>query len=395
MVDVRTGTVRRDTQVEIVGGRIARLTTDPPLEGAVRRQLGGRFVAPGLISVHTHLSVVYPFSATDESENPGITALRALGRASDALSAGVTTIRCVHEQNRADLLIRTAARQGWVTAPRILAAGRAISTTGGHGYGSGAVHADGHDGFLHAARAELAAGADHVKIFITGGIAREDEGFIGAEMTPQEMAGVVRAASERGRYVVAHAGDGAAIRQALEAGVGSFEHAYSLDDDTAAEMARRRVFLTPTLCVTRCPEWMAEHDFTAWQIERATQVGPMHLESIRRAVRRAATAPDADGITIVAGTDYPPGEPIEDTVVAVKEMELLTGAGLTPQHALRAGTIDAARLLRLSDQIGAVEPGMIADLIVTDADPTADVGALRRIRAVFQAGQVVRDDLPA
>jgi imidazolonepropionase-like amidohydrolase len=96
----------------------------------------------------------------------------------------------------------------------------------------------------------------------------------------------------------------------------------------------------------------------------------------------------------VAGTDYPPGEPIEDTVVAVREMEFLTDAGLSPQQALRAGTADAARLLKMSDQIGRIEPGLIADLIVVDADPTSDLAALRRIGMVVQGGRVVRDDLP-
>lgn len=395
VVDVRTGTVRRDVNVEIRDGRIAQLTDATPPAAAPRRDLDDRYLLPGLISVHTHLSVVYPFTDTDERESAGITALRALSRARDALNAGVTTIRCVHEQNRADLLVRTAAQQGWVSAPRILGAGQAVSTTGGHGHGMACSYADGYDGFLHAARAELAAGADHVKIFITGGIARQGETFDGAEMTIEEMRAVVRATEERGAYTVAHAGDASAIRQALEAGVRSFEHAYDLDDETIAEMARQRVFLTPTLCVTRSPEWMAEHSFTEWQIARATEVGPGHLASIRRAVERGQGYDDQPGITFVAGTDYPPGEPIEDTVVAVREMEHLTEAGLTSAQALRAGTIDAARLIRHEDRIGAVETGYLADLVVTDADPTEDVSALRRIRYVLQEGRVVRDGLAA
>lgn len=390
VVDVRTGGVRRDVAVEVTGGRIGALRPNADIPaGAQTRDVGGRYVLPGLISVHTHLSVVYPFTETDQEESAGETALRSLSRAQDALYAGITTIRCVHEQNRADLLVRTAAEQGWVDAPRILGAGRAVSTTGGHGHGMACSYADGYDGFLHAARAELAAGADHIKIFITGGIARKGESFKGAEMTLDEMRAVVRAAEERGKYVVAHAGDAPAIRQALEAGVRSFEHAYALDDETAAEMSRRRVFLTPTLCVTRCPEWMADHSFTKWQIDKATEVGPAHLDSIRRAVRLG------EGITFVAGTDYPPGEPIEDTVVAVREMEFLTDAGLSPQQALRAGTIDAARLVRAEHEIGAVETGYVADLIVTDTDPTSDVSALRRIGFVMQGGRILRDDLPA
>lgn len=386
VVDVAAGTVRRGAAVRVEDGVIAEVTDTVPPPDAEARDLGGRHLLPGLISVHTHLSVVYPFSATDEAEDPGLTVLRALARAQDALRAGVTTIRCVHEINRADLLLRAAAAHGWVQLPRILGAGRAISTTGGHGAGMGCAYADGADGFLHAGRRELLAGADHLKVFITGGIASAGESFMGSQMTLDELRAVVRAATEHHTYVVAHAGDGVAIAEALQAGVRSFEHAYVLGDDVAAEMARRDVFLTPTLCVTRCPEWMADHDFTRDQIDRALATGPGHLASIRRAI--------AAGVTCVAGTDYPPGEPIEDTVVAIREMEFLAEAGLGPAAALRAGTVTAARLLGLEGQIGEVLPGAAADLVVTDDDPTRDVRALRAIRLVLQAGRVVRDDLP-
>ncbi|MED7924270.1 amidohydrolase family protein [Nonomuraea sp. LP-02] len=398
VVDVRSGKVRRDTNVVVQGGRIDRITAEAPPPGARTVRLGGRYLLPGLISVHTHLSVVYPFSATDEAEDSGITALRALSRARDALYAGVTTIRSVHEQNRADLLVRTAAGQGWVEAPRIVGAGRAISTTGGHGHGSACVYADGYDSFLRAARAELAAGADLIKIFITGGIAHQGESFTGAQMTIDEMRAVVRAAEEHNTYVTAHAGAGSAIREALSAGVRGYEHAYELDADTARQMAAQRVYLTPTLCVTRCPEWMAEHSFTPWQIERALEVGPGHLASIRTAIAAGVADPDdpeRPGITFLAGTDYPPGEPIEDTVVAVREMEFLAEAGLSTEQALRSGTLEAARLVGLRGQAGAVEEGHLADLIVTERDPLSDLSALRRISLVMQAGRIVRDDLPA
>ncbi|WP_165969232.1 amidohydrolase family protein [Actinomadura sp. KC06] len=397
VVDVVGGTIRRNVNAAVTGGRIETITAAPPPPDARRVDLGGRYLLPGLISVHTHLSVTYPFSATDEAENPGLTALRALSRAQDALHAGVTTIRCVHEQHRADLLIRTGVEQGWVDAPRIVGAGRAVSTTGGHGHGSACSYADGHDGFLRAAREELAAGADLIKVFITGGIAHEGESFTGAQMTLDEMRAVVRAAEEHGSYVTAHAGSGSAIREALAAGVRGYEHAYELDDATAKEMAQRRVFLTPTLCVTRCPSWMAEHSFSAWQIERAMEVGPGHLASIRRAIAAGIADPrdpGAPGITMLAGTDYPPGEPIEDTVVAVREMEFLAEAGLDPAQALRAGTSDAARLVGLGGKAGAVEEGLLADLIVADGDPLSDVSALRRIPFVMQAGRIVRNDLP-
>lgn len=398
VVDVVSGSVQRDRDVDLVDGRIAVISpagTTPPAADASVVDLAGHYLAPGLISVHTHLTAVYPFSDHDENETADVSALRAMGRATDALRAGITTVRCLDESNRADLAVRTAARQGWVEAPRILGAGKAISTTGGHGHGFACSYADGHDGFLKAARTEFAAGADHVKIFITGGIAREGEDFVGAEMTADELRGAVRAATERGKYVVAHAGHGPAIREAIAAGVRSFEHAYDVDLDAIAEMKATEVFVTPTLSVTHCAEWMAAHHFTPWQIERAMSVGPGHLASIRRIVEHGRTADGRGGVTFVTGTDYPPGEPYEDTVCQVREMELMVDAGLTPAEVLRAATADGARLVRLADEIGQVREGMAADLIVTEADPTEDVRALRRIRAVVQAGRIVRQEVAA
>ena len=215
--------------------------------------LEGRYLVPGLISVHTHLSVVYPFSATDENENPGLTVLRAYGRAQDALRAGITTIRCVQELKRADLLLAEAARAGWADVPRIVGAGRAIGIPGGHGDGHGSVIADGPEAFREAALAELDAGCSHIKVFITGGIANLGETFDHPEMSKAEMAATVGAASERNTYVVTHAASSLAINWALDAGIRSFEHAYDLDEETAGRMAAKGVFLAPTLCVTRSP----------------------------------------------------------------------------------------------------------------------------------------------
>jgi imidazolonepropionase-like amidohydrolase len=398
VVRVDTGDVLRDQVVDIADHAITAIspatgTAEAAADGVLDIDLGGRYLMPGLISVHTHLTAVYPFEEIDLAESADTSALRGLSRAVDALHAGVTTVRCLDEHNRADIAIRAAAAQGWVQAPRILAAGRAIRPTGGHGHGFTDNLADGYDEFLKAARSEFAAGADHVKIFITGGIAREGEDFVGSEMTPEEMAAVVRAAGERGKYVVAHAGHGPAIRQAISAGVRSFEHAYDVDVETARAMRQAGVFITPTLSVTHCPEWMAQHHFTPWQIQRATSVAPRHLESIRRIVEHGRSEEPGQGVTFVTGTDYPPGEPFEDTVCQVREMELMTTAGLTAAEVLRAATTDGAKLVGLGETIGRVELGFVADLVVCDDDPTIDISALRRIRMVIQEGRVVRDDL--
>lgn len=385
VVDVVAGEVRDGASVEIADGRIGAISKQPG--SGERMSLGGRYLVPGLISVHTHLSVVYPFSATDENENPGLTVMRAYGRAQDALRAGITTIRCVHELNRADLLLAEAARAGWADVPRIVGAGRAIGTPGGHGEGHGSVIADGPEAFREAALAELDAGCSHIKVFITGGIANLGETFDHPEMNKAEMQATVDAASERETYVVAHAASSLAINWALDAGIRSFEHAYDLDEETAGRMAAKGVFLTPTLCVTRSQEWMRWKGFEEFQIETSLEVGPMHLASIRRAV--------AAGVTMVNGTDYPPGDPIGGTSVAVHEMGLMQGAGLRPQLALAGATHNAARLLGMDAEIGTISSGKVADLVAVEENPLSDVAAMREISFVMQSGRVVRDDRPA
>ena len=222
LLDVLTGDVLPERAVETApDGTVAQLAAAHPrgLPEDDVVDVADRWLLPGLISCHTHLSVVFPFSDTDEDENPAITAYRSAARASDALRAGITTIRCVHEQNRADLLLRTAAQRGWFAAPRILGAGRAISTRGGHGQGAACGYATGEQEFYKAALAELVAGADHVKIFINGGLASAGEHYERPEMTDGEIRGAVRAAGEHDTYVVAHSGESAAIRQALAQGV--------------------------------------------------------------------------------------------------------------------------------------------------------------------------------
>jgi imidazolonepropionase-like amidohydrolase len=386
LVDVLAGEVLPGRAVETAAdGSVAQVASAVPagLPDTEIVDVAGRWLLPGLISCHTHLSVVFPFSDTDEAESPAITAYRSATRAQDALRAGITTIRCVHEQNRADLLLRTAVQRGWFTAPRILGAGRAISTPGGHGQGAGCAYAAGEREFYEAALAELAAGADHVQIFINGGLAGASEHYAQPQMTDGEIRGAVRAASEHGRYVVAHSGESAAIRQALAAGVRSFEHAYRLDAETARQLARPGIFLTPTLCVTRSESWMRASGFEEHSIRNALDAADEHLISIQRAIRA--------GVTLVNGTDIPPGDVVDGAPAAVHELQLMAAAGLSPLLSLQSVSVNAARLLAIDDHVGQIRPGYAADFVAVADDPLGDVAALRTISLVVQGGRVVRE----
>ncbi len=161
-----------------------------------------------------------------------------------------------------------------------------------------------------------------MKIFINGGLAGRDEHYERPEMTDGEIRGAVRAAAEHDTYVVAHSGEPTAIRQALAQGVRCFEHAYRLDDETAALLARPGVFLTPTLCVTRSESWMRDRGFEEHSIRNALDAAGDHLVSIQRAIQA--------GVTLVNGTDFPPGDMVDGIPAAVHELLLMAGAGLSP-----------------------------------------------------------------
>jgi imidazolonepropionase-like amidohydrolase len=385
VVDVATGERLPGRAVETApDGTMAQVAAAPPpgLADAEVTDVGGRWLLPGLISCHTHLSIV--FGEVDEEENPALTAYRAATRATAALRAGITTIRCVHEQNRADLLLRLAVQRGWYQAPRILGAGRAISAPDGHGAGGACAYATGEEEFYAAALAELAAGADHVKVFISGGLNRAGEDLWRPEMTDGELRGVVRAAGEHDTYVVAHSGGSQVIQQALAQGVRCFEHIYSLDDETAALLARPDIFVTPTLCVTRAETWMRAAGFGERSIERHLAAGEEHLASVRRAIRA--------GVTLVNGTDIPPGDLVDGTPAAVYELLMLAQAGLSPLETLRTASVNAAGLLGLGDRVGQIRPGYAADFVAVAADPLDDLAAMRTISLVVQGGRVVRDD---
>ena len=388
LVDVQNGEILEGTSVHALDGRIDKLSRlgdgGRPAEDEPVLDLEGAYLAPGLITCHTHLSIVFPFNETDENEHAGYTALRAAKRATDALRAGVTTVRTTGEIHRIDLVLRDMIARGWARGPRIVAAGRGVDTTGGHGSGFGPAVADGPEEFLKAARAELAAGADHIKIFLSGGIAGRREGFGATQVSLEEARAAVYAARSHGTYVTAHAGDSGPIRVGLEAGVRCFEHAYHLDQETAALMAEAGAWLVPTLAVSRCADWMRANRFEEWTIAKSLAAAPEHLQSIRYAVQA--------GIHIAHGTDMPPGERTDGTSAAVREAEHMTSAGMSALQVLQASTIEAARLCCIEEETGCLEVGRAADFIAMPENPLDGISALRDLFLVVKAGEVVRDD---
>lgn len=395
VVDTGPAGRRTDHAIQIsADGRIAAVGPSDEVIASARRDdrqipvidLDSAVLAPGLINMHVHLSLGLPGPLADRVHGADLAELALLmaDSARRTLHAGVTTARLVGESRYADFALRRAIEAGAVDGPRLFTAGHALCCTGGHGHDADALEADGADGFRRATRQQLRAGADLIKVCVSGGIAGEHEQLDTPQLTDEEMAAVIETAHDWGRRVTAHAGPSSTIDRAIRLGLDGVEHGYQMSADTTDEMARRGVRYTPTITVSRCKEFFELNKVPTWMMDRALAAGPEHWASLQRAI--------ASGVPIVMGSDMPPFAPFDETSATVREMEFMAEAGMTPQAVLAAATTSAAEWLGAGEQLGTLEVGRQADLLLLDADPTVDIAALRGLRGVVKGGVVHRDD---
>lgn len=376
--------------VHVVDGRIAAVgPSEDVLAGAPDAavvDLGGATVMPGLINMHVHLGLALP-GPMQEVSRRGDRAEIALLMASNAratLHAGVTTARLPGETGHIDLALRRAIAAGAAQGPRLFSAGEALVCTGGHGHDAGGREADGADEFRRATREQLRAGADFIKVCISGGIAGEHEAIDTPQLTDEEMSAVISTAHDWGRKVTAHAGPAPVIERAVRLGLDCVEHGYELTAELCALMAERGVWYVPTISVSRCEDFFHANGIPQWMIDRALGAGPRHWESLQHAI--------AAGVPIAMGSDMPPQAPFDGTTATVREIEFMVEAGMTSVDALRSATSRPAEWLGSAGEFGSLVPGAAADLLVLADDPTLDIRALRTLHAVVQAGRPVRDD---
>jgi imidazolonepropionase-like amidohydrolase len=375
----------RDGRVERWGRETDVLDQAPRLRTEV--DLAGAHLLPGLINMHTHFSLSLPGTRGDNLRalNAHGLALHMASGAARTLQSGVTTVRCVAEKDHADFALRKAIDQGLVPCPRNFTAGRDLVCTGGHGHeSSDTLECDGADGFRRGVRSQVSAGADLIKVMISGGIAGEHESIDTRQLTAAEMEAVISTAHSWGRKVTAHAGPSAVIRDAVELGLDCVEHGYELTEDVAELMAERGTHLVPTLVVSRCGEFFDTLGVPRWMQERSLSAGPRHAKSYQMAL--------SAGVSVMLGSDMPPFEPFEGTTAVVRELEHMQAFGLDAPAALRAATSVPGQWLDPDGNVGTIRTGAYADLIAVDGDPMADVSALRSLRFVMKGGVIVRDD---
>ncbi len=368
------------------GERIAAV--GPGLETRAREadtvvDLGGRTLMPGMIDTHCHPGGG-DFDPAHEDEPPGLQALRTVEAAQRTLRAGFTTIRTAGTKYGVDVDVRNAISEGLTWGPRIIASGPGITCTAGHGH-FWAVEVDGPDAIRAEVRRQvLRLGVDSIKILaVSGGIATANQEIDTEHYTVEEIAAAVDQSRKLGKLNLTHAISRRGIKNAIAAGVSSIDHGVFLDDEACAAMAVAGTYLVPSFGPFVYYEFkrLAE----PWRWERSLGIHEHHVRSFRLAMEH--------GVSIALGSDN--GAPSRFKAGDnAEEYQFMVEAGMTPDQAITAGAINAARLLRLDGRVGSLEPGKLADLVVVDGNPLDDITALHdRLALVMRSGVVHRDDL--
>ena len=369
--------------VLITGDRIAAIEpTDPGRSippGTIEIDGSGDTLIPGLIDCHAH----YTLDPTVEDafllyriERPEALVLRAAEMARRALLSGVTTARSAGSPANLDVVLAAAIAAGRVPGPRLIPAGPALTITGGHGHLFGR-EADGELEFVRAVRANVRNGAEVIKLvaseaaMLTGSIAGVEEVAAG------EIEAVVREANRLHRRVLSHAQNSESVRRSARAGVASVEHAFLADEAALETLLENGTTLVPTLTVTDV--WRDLAGLSAAQRERQRDIERLHRRSCETAIRL--------GVEIATGTDTGVRGVLPELLW--REIALLHDHGASAMAAIRAATSTAARVLGIDADVGTIQVGKRADLVLVPGDPLADLIRLGRPRLVIQGGRQV------
>jgi imidazolonepropionase-like amidohydrolase len=317
------------------------------------------------------------------AESDVMVTLKGAENAGKTLAAGVTTVRDLGGKNGIDLGLKQAIESGLTQGPRMLVAGRLICMTGGHGWPIGR-EADGPEEVRRAAREQIKAGADLVKFMATGGVLTPSVEPGSPQLTYEEMKAGIEEAHKAGKKTATHAMGSQGIMDALRAGIDSIEHGIYLTDEIISFMIKNQVFLVPTIAALHNIEVRGTAaGIPGWAVDKCNVVAPHHRESIRKAYQA--------GVTIAMGTDA--GTPFNHHGKNLMEMPLLAAHGLSPMEALMAGTSVAAKVVGMEDQIGTVEPGKLADLVLVKGNPVENIDILNKddaVSLVMKGGAIVK-----
>jgi imidazolonepropionase-like amidohydrolase len=385
MLDVAAGRLVPNAVVVVQGDTIESVGTTVPA-GVTVLDLGDVTLMPGLIDAHTH-NLLEP---EDEVSPPVLTksqayrAIEATAAAKKNLEEGFTTMRDLDSEGAgfADVALRDAINKGIVPGPRLFVATYALTITAGHMNLTGmnpdialpdpAALTDNREAMIAEVRRQVKYGADWIKLYATGTLRHVNPETLEplSQVSLDDVKAVVAEAARWRKDVAAHAYGGDGARNAVEGGVRSIEHGWTLDEETLRLMAQKGTYYCPTIAVFRpenSPEKPTELDY---------RVAERHKQTFRKAL--------VAGVKIVFGTDvggFPHG-------TGNREFAYMVEYGMSPLEAIRSATIRAAELLRMERKLGTIAPGRYADLIAVEGDPLQNIEAVKRVTFVMKGGQV-------
>lgn len=385
LIDGNGGPPLQDAALHVKDGRIVWVgpaaDLPPDAQNALKEDISGQVVVPGLIDAHCHVCWNGRESVLDlVNRDRDLIVLEATVTLRRILSSGTTAVRDIGGHDYVEMALRKAVDAGWIVGPRLKTSGKVISMTGGHAHFISR-EADGPDEVRKAAREQIKAGADTIKLMATGGAATPGQDVMASQLTREELRAAVETAHAMGRTTATHCHGTGGIKASIEAGIDSIEHGTYLDEETAEMMAAQGTALVLTLGVakpdpaTMLPDMLAE----AQRLEPIFEVlRKRTLESIRIARDK--------GVFIGIGSDAGGNALAPHDFSMAKEAAHLVEAGFTPLEALTIVTKNNARVLRWEHEIGTLEAGKFADLVVLDANPLDDIRNLRSVAAVYKAG---------
>ena len=339
----------------------------------------GLTLIPGMMDCHEHFTGDGGMDSMERllNDTQEVFTLKAAGNARRALMSGVTSARDVGARFGINILIAQKAASGAIIGPRIIAAGEWLQFPGTWPPGLTRL-TETPEELLMAIKDQIDRGAGLIKVGATGFRANGEQ-F--ASLGPEALDVAVRAAHEVGLKIASHCHGYEGSRQAVEAGIDSIDHGTYLDEDTVRLMAEKGTYMVPTMSTWDTRERLGgQFGLSPQQISDVLERKENSIASFRRAVQA--------GVKIAAGTDAG-GSPARHGFIA-REVELMVDAGMSPKQALESATSVAASLLDIQDQVGTIEIGKQADMVLIDGDPHSDPGALRNVWAVFQGGRRVR-----
>ena len=398
LIDVKSGQILNQMSIVVVGNKISDLqkgfiATDPSDKII---DLKNRTVMPGLIDCHVHMeSETSPNAQLKRfTVNPADIAFESVRIARTTLLAGFTTVRDVGGSG-VNIALRNSINKGATIGPRMLTAGKTIASTGGHadptnGYrkdlmgdpGPQEGVANGPDECRKAVRQRYKDGSDLIKITASGGVLSLEKDGSGPQFSEEEMKAIVETAKDYGMPVAAHAHGAEAIKRAIRAGVTSIEHGTLMDEEAIALCKKYGTWYVPTIIAGKSTSDSAKKPnyYPPIITEKALAIGPKIQANFARAYKA--------GVKVAFGTDagvYAHGK-------NWMEFVYMNEAGMPALETIKAATVSAAELLGMSESVGSIEKGKLADIVAVDGDPSKELQSMGRVKFVMKDGVVYKNE---